>query len=267
MSFWQICSGAAPLFACSNTLYSYETQLLYGESFEEKPAPERFFQTLGGGEWAYGTAWPDGSTGWVQRSYLSPSGPPATHRLSVLRSFLYPEAELKTVPLQILSMGSRVSVVEHVSVRETSYARLASGGYVVSAHLQPLEDSVEDWVSVAELHLGIPYLWGGRTSLGLDCSALVQLCAAHAGHILPRDSGPQERSAGSLLAEGIPHQRGDLVFWKGHVGIMATPNLLLHASGHAMLVVKEPLAEVQKRIAAAGGGEITARRRLGFVGL
>ena len=122
-----------------------------------------------------------------------------------------------------------------------------------------------DWVAVAEHFLETPYLWGGRTSEGIDCSGLVQTALMAAGIASPRDSDMQEAALGEPIAiddRTAPLARGDLVFWKGHVGIMRDPDTLLHANGWHMKTVSEPLAEARDRIAASGGGKITSVRRL-----
>ena len=120
-------------------------------------------------------------------------------------------------------------------------------------------------MAVAERFLGTPYLWAGRSSIGLDCSSLVQLALAEAGLKAPRDSDMQARELGMALdiSAGLPEvQRGDLVFWKGHVGIMRDGETLLHANGHTMTTAMEPLAEAVARIAASEYGAVTAVRRL-----
>ena len=136
------------------------------------------------------------------------------------------------------------------TTRGTAYRLLAGGeGAVVEAHVAPLAAPPEtDFVAVAERFLGTPYLWGGRTSIGLDCSGLVQLSLMAAGHSAPRDTDLQEKTIGHAVEEGARLRRGDLVFWPGHVGIMIDGEYMIHASGHQMAVVIEPLADVVARI-------------------
>jgi cell wall-associated NlpC family hydrolase len=139
------------------------------------------------------------------------------------------------------------------------YARLRGGGHVPRPHLEPV---ASDWVAQAERFLGVPYLWGGRSARGLDCSALVQLALLAAGYEAPRDSDMQEALLGAELAADAPPRRGDLVFWTGHVGIMQDAETLLHANGHHMAVASEPFLPAAARIEAAGGGPVTMRRRI-----
>ena len=163
----------------------------------------------------------------------------------------YPEPDIKRVPLARLPMGARSVVLD----RTEGFCRTRFG-HVPAAHFAP---SDADPVGQAERLLGVPYLWGGRSSLGLDCSALVQVMMRAAGLPCPRDSDLQEALGRPATA---PARRGDLVFWAGHVGIMQDEARLLHANAHHMCVASEPLAEAQRRIAATPAGDIRARRRV-----
>ncbi|WP_417708806.1 C40 family peptidase [Roseibium aggregatum] len=213
--------------------------------------------------WAWGQLDTDGYVGWFSSDGLGPVKP-ATHRVRALRTYRYPVADLKFPPLGLLSIGSLVTVTGETETRGLTYALLSDGSAVVAKHLVPVDTIEDDWVAVAEEFVGTPYRWGGRSSLGLDCSALVQLAAQAGGHDLPRDSDMQEAEAG----EAIPHddpaalKRGDLLFWKGHVGIITGDNRLLHANGHTMTVAYEPLDKAIDRIAATEWGAITGARRL-----
>jgi cell wall-associated NlpC family hydrolase len=163
--------------------------------------------------------------------------------------------------------------VENLSVDRRVGARLAPQiddaflvtrelGFIWRAHLAPLEAPAPDFVAVAEALIGAPYLWGGKSSLGVDCSGLVQIALLSAGKEAPRDSDMQEARLGSPVERDAPLRRGDLVFWKGHVGIMRDAETLLHANGTHMLVSSEPLALVRERNLSAGAGDITNIRRL-----
>jgi len=139
------------------------------------------------------------------------------------------------------------------------FFRLRDGGFVPRPHLVP---AAGDYVTQAERFLGVPYLWGGRSARGLDCSALVQLALLATGVKAPRDSDMQAALLGAPLAAGAALRRGDLLFWNGHVAIVSGPDRLVHANAHHMAVAVEPLREAVARIAAGGGGPVTARRRL-----
>ncbi|MDA8870547.1 C40 family peptidase, partial [Rhizobiaceae bacterium] len=144
--------------------------------------------------------------------------------------------------------------------RATLYAELSGGRYVLAGHIGTLDDTDDDWVAVAERLLHTPYLWGGASAFGLDCSSLVQLSMRMAGLDAPRDSDMQAFGLGEPV-DGTDPQRGDLVFWKGHVGIMLGREILLHANGHTNLVSAEPLAQAVRRIAYLYG-KPTGYRRL-----
>ncbi len=183
-----------------------------------------------------------------------------THRVSMLRTYIFPEPDSKTPPLAMLSLNARLTVAEEAG----RFLRLANGGYVYAAHVVPLGQHAADFVAVAETFLGTPYLWGGRTSVGLDCSGLVQLAAAAAGHAVPRDADMQATEAGEPVEwhEGGALARGDLVFWEGHVGIMASAETFIHANAHHMAVEIEPLRQANDRIRRAAGYRITGVRHL-----
>ncbi|WP_037546463.1 C40 family peptidase [Stappia stellulata] len=235
---------------------SIDTEALHGEIFT-------VYETRGDG-WAWGQLETDGYVGFLPSNALGSTGATPTHRVAALRSYRYPDAELKSPPLGLLSMGTRVCVTGQAVTRGLAFALLDDGSAMVARHLVPLDHREADWVGVAETFLGTPYLWGGRTSLGLDCSAIVQLAAAAGGLDVPRDTDMQEREAGTPLdiASGLPAlQRGDLVFWKGHVGIMRDGETLLHANGFTMSVASEPLAPAIARIARNEWGALTAARR------
>jgi cell wall-associated NlpC family hydrolase len=155
-------------------------------------------------------------------------------------------------------MNARLEIVES----NEKFSKLSNGHYVFVKHIQPLSETEADFVGVAENFLGVPYYWGGKTSQGLDCSGLVQTALEACGVFAPRDTDMQETQLGqSLLINDLDGlRRGDLVFWKGHVGIMADQKTLLHANGHHMLTVKEPLSEAVARISGMYG-QITSIRR------
>ncbi|WP_408090679.1 C40 family peptidase [Rhodoplanes sp. SY1] len=202
----------------------------------------------------------DGYVGYLPSEALAPPGPAPTHRVAALRTFVFPAASIKTPPVTTLSLGARVAVARAEGV----FAVLATGGFVYAPHLAARDTVEPDFVAVAERFVGTPYLWGGKTSLGLDCSGLVQVALAAAGISAPRDSDMQERALGTALS--APHdlaswRRGDLVFWTGHVAIVRDAATILHANAHHMAVAIEPSAAAVARIAGTGSA-ITSVRRL-----
>lgn len=239
----------APLTARPDGTARLQTQLLYGERFA---AYEKT------GEWAWGQAGRDGYVGYVPSACLAPAGPEPTHRVAQPMTLVYPEPALKTRPVGWLSYGALVGA----AAAEAGFAALAEGGFVPAPHLARREDAAADWVAEAERMLGAPYLWGGRTPAGLDCSALVQLALHAAGRDCPRDSDMQAAELGGTLDPGAAPERGDLVFWEGHVGIMLDPVRLLHCNAHHMAAAIEPLDVTRARILGAGEGPVTRHARL-----
>jgi cell wall-associated NlpC family hydrolase len=207
--------------------------------------------------WAWGQLAADGYVGWLSVNALAPAGPPATHKVTALRTFAFPGPSIKLPPLEVLPLGARVAIAR---VKDR-LAVTRSGAYVPAPHLAPLDFVEPDFVAVAERFLGVPYLWGGKTALGLDCSGLVQVALTAAGRICPRDSDMQEQTLGApVAADPARLQRRDLVFWKGHVAIVRDAATLIHANAFHMAVAIEPLAEAIARISEAGS-EITSVRR------
>ena len=211
--------------------------------------------------WAWVQLTTDGYCGYLPAEALGDAEEP-THRVAALRTLVFPGPDLKLPIVGALTLGTRLAVTEIVK----TYARVREG-WVPLGHLRPVADVESDPVAVAERFLGVPYLWGGKTSLGLDCSGLVQVAHAAAGYAVPRDSDMQEREVGHGIAQGEPLRRGDLVFWRGHVGVMRDAETLLHANAHAMMVTSEPLAECRQRVLAATGNDVSAVRRLSHIGL
>jgi cell wall-associated NlpC family hydrolase len=210
--------------------------------------------------WAWGQLAADDFVGWLSANALAPAGAPATHKVVALRTLAFPGPSIKLPPIEALPLGARLAIT-HL---EDRLAVTRSGGFVPAPHLAPLDFVEPDFVAVAERFLGVPYLWGGKTALGLDCSGLVQVALTAAGVTCPRDSDMQERALGAPL-RGIGEQslqRGDLVFWEGHVAIVRDRATLIHANAFHMAVAIEPIAEALTRIRDAGS-EITSVRRMG----
>ncbi len=211
--------------------------------------------------WAWGQLAADGYVGWLAANALAPAGAPPTHKVTALRTFAFPGPSIKLPPLEALPLGARLAVVRI----EDRLAVTRSGAYVPSPHLAPLDFTEPDFVAVAERFLGVPYLWGGKTALGLDCSGLVQVALTAAGLSCPRDSDMQEAALGAPAAPAAPVlaalQRGDLVFWKGHVAVVRDRLTLIHANAFHMAVAIEPIVEAIARIREAGS-EMTSVRRI-----
>lgn len=207
-------------------------------------------------EWVRLRANKDGYEGYVPQKAVAPAQTPS-HWVSAPASHAYSAADFKSPEHCSLSLGSRLLV----SGQEGRFAK-TDQGYVPLVHLSPLSRLARDPVAVSESLLGTPYLWGGNSRFGIDCSGLVQAGCLACGIACPGDSGPQERALGTMLPEGSAYKRGDLLFWKGHVAWVRDPDTLLHANAHAMAVALEPLQEAIARIAAQGDGPVTAHRRL-----
>ena len=209
--------------------------------------------------WAWVQLSRDFYVGYMPSEGLTPRVVAPTHRISALRTYVYPEPDAKTPPLTLLSLNAGITAARD----EGKFLALADGGYIAASHAAPAGAMESDFVAVAETFLGTPYLWGGRTSIGLDCSGLVQLALEAAGHAAPRDADMQAQELGSAMELGrvAKLRRGDLVFWEGHVGIMTSATDFLHANAFHMAVAAEPFARAEERIKAAGY-EVTCVRRL-----
>jgi cell wall-associated NlpC family hydrolase len=230
------------------------TQAVFGDDvlvFEEREG------------WAWIQAERDGYVGYVADTVLGARDHASTHVVSVPRTFLYPGPDLRFPVSGQLSMGSAVTVTGTAETRGTPYAVLPSGQAIIAGHLRPIGETAADYVSVAESFLGTPYLWGGVSGFGIDCSGLVQLAMRMAGRDVLRDSDMQAASIGEPLVPGPDFtglRRGDLVFWKGHVAIMTDADTMIHANGHTMLVSREGLKEAVDRIGYLYGGPTGFRR-------
>lgn len=210
----------------------------------------------------FGCALRDGYVGYVAASDLREGPDRITHRVAAPRSYAKPTASLKAYePVTDLSFGSLLRVTGAVG----NWSEVALPGraplYLPSRHLAPVASVESDPVEVAARFLGTPYLWGGNSGFGIDCSGLVQAALHACGRECPGDSDQQQARLGPALPAGTPPQRGDLLFWKGHVAFVADPDTLLHANAWAMAVAYEPLAEALARIEGQGDGPVTAHLR------
>jgi cell wall-associated NlpC family hydrolase len=245
----QITSNIATLYRTPDSAGRQETQALFGETCLVFDQADGF---------AFVQLDEDGYVGYLKSGDLTAELTPATHRISVPSTFRYPAADLKTQPVTQLLQNSKIAV----SGTEGNYLALHTGGFVFANHVVALETTALDFVAEAERFLHTPYLWGGKSIQGIDCSGLVQLALQATGRACPRDADMQEAELGqSVLVNDIDHlQRGDLVFWPGHVGIMANPTMLLHANGYHMQTVLEPLNEAIDRIAKTVGPPSAIKR-------
>lgn len=224
------------------------SQLKYGEGFA-------VVDVTGGWAWGYGLH--DGYVGYVPVEALGPAGGAASHVVSAVSAPLFATPDIKAAVVADLPIGARV-----VAGEEAGDFLAIERGWLHRRHAVAADTVAADAVAVAERLIGAPYLWGGRGARGIDCSGLVQLALGFAGTSAPRDSD-QQRTLGREIGEGDALRRGDLIFFPGHVGLMADGERLLHANAFWMATVIEPLADVVARLAAAGETRpIAARRRI-----
>jgi cell wall-associated NlpC family hydrolase len=227
-----------------------ETEILFGERFaiyEEKNG------------WVWGQCALDSYVGYARSSEFASPGAPVTHRVTAFKTALLHAPKLKYAAVDFLPLNAKVAVASE----EERYARIGDGLYVFSGHLAPLARKEADWVAVAERFAGFPYLWGGKTADGLDCSGFIQLALEAGGIASPRDTDMMETALGKpvpVTADFKNLKRGDLVFWNSHMGVMLDATRLLHANAFHMQVSIEPLAEVAARIARKEGAVRVIKR-------
>jgi len=224
------------------------TQALLGESVIVYEATDE--------GWVWGQLEADGYVGWLAANALGPGGPAPTHKIAVPRTLGFPGPDIKLPPVTALPMGALLVIVR----QDERFAVAANGWHLPVVHLTPIKAKQPDFVTVAETLLGAPYLWGGKTSLGIDCSGLVQIALQASGVNCPRDSDMQELTLGksSQLAD---LRRGDLMFWKGHVAIARDSKTILHANAYHMAAAIESAAFAFARLTAAGS-DITSVKRI-----
>ena len=225
-----------------------ERQLLFGQQVQVLERDDQYAQIVSD---------TDGYAGFVA---LSDLGQPqqATHRVVALATHAYAEPSIKARDLCSLPFGALLTVTG----TDGRFSQTVDGAFIPSMHLARARAQFNDPVAVAELFLGTPYLWGGNSRLGLDCSGLVQTALHACGVPCPGDSDDQEAQLGEALPEGVPLARGDLLFWKGHVSMMIDGDTMIHSTAHYMSTVYEPVADAIRRIDAQGEGLVTSIKRL-----
>lgn len=252
----QVIRPVVPLRRAPSHQSPLETEALYGELVS-------VYDFADG--WAWVQLATDGYVGYLPADALTPEVQTPDHKVKAIGTFAYTAPDIKSPPLMHLSLGARLTV----SASEDRFYRLTNGGYIVSRHVAPLDWTDRDFTEVAERFIGTPYLWGGRSRMGLDCSGLIQVSLGACGIAAPRDTDMQQAELGkdvplptdASAVDGIEGlQRGDLIFWKGHVGVMSDAIMLLHANAHHMAVSIEPLPEAAARIKGTGSEIIAIKR-------
>jgi cell wall-associated NlpC family hydrolase len=248
----QVVHSTVPLRKLPDVNRGIETEALFGEAVT-------VYDEADG--WAWIQLARDGYVGYVPSSAIRP-GPllVPNHRVQALGTFVYSRPDIKTPPLTLLPLNALLTVESS----DGRFVALENGGFIVARHVAALDRPERDFVEIAERLIGTPYLWGGCTRIGIDCSGLVQTALLASNIIAPRDSDMQQAELGVSVAitdEFDDLERGDLIFWQGHVGIMLDGVMMVHANAHHMMVAAEPLPAAAQRIAKSGG-PVTAIKRL-----
>jgi cell wall-associated NlpC family hydrolase len=247
---FEIFDGIAPVRRDPFSGAALDTQALKGERVTI------YDRTSEG--WAWGQLNGDGYVGWLPDLALYRPGPAMTHKVTALRTFAFPGPSIKLPPVDTLPMGARIAVIG----TKDAFAVTSEGHYLPASHVAAIDAIEPDFVAVAERFVGTPYLWGGKSSLGIDCSGLVQIALIAAGTSCPRDSDMQETGLGRILpeVEAKDLRRGDLIFWKGHVAIVRDGEFIVHANAHHMATAIENTRNAIARIASAGSAVTSVKR-------
>jgi len=242
---WRVARGRASLHERADAGSMRESELLFGEIFT-------VYEDRDG--WCWGQAENDSYVGYLQTALLDGEVIADAHIIA-LATPLLPVPNVKASCADMLPLNA----VVQVQARNDGFARLATGGHIYERHLAPLSEKAADWVAVAERFVGVPYVWGGKTAAGLDCSGLIQTALAAAGVRTQRDTDIMERSLGTPIGSH-DLKRGDIVFWNGHMGVMRDATHLLHANAFHMEVASEPLSEAIARIEKIAGPVTSVKR-------
>lgn len=231
---------------CRSPSGARDRQAIYGDALTVLAADD---------DWCYVQLGKDDYCGYIRETAIGPQSH-ATHFVSVPATHAYLKADFKSPDQVSVSFGSKITVLDHVAgFAETQI------GYIPIQHLKPIDDLASDPADIARLFLGTPYLWGGNSRWGIDCSGLVQAAFLACGIPCPGDSDQQLAMVGYAPPAGTPYQRNDLLFWKGHVALVLEPDLMIHANAHKMAVTLEPITAALERIAKTDG-LITGHKRL-----
>lgn len=240
----RVASEYTPLLSSPELRGAQQTELVHGQGFEVHAEQ---------GDWVFGRAGPlipgyprEGYVGWVAAKALGDLQSTPTHFVTHISAPVFSRADLKSHIVMSLPLGARISVM----LETGNYYQIGAGAYVSRLHVRSVLTPETDLIAVARRYLGQAYVWGGNGARGIDCSGLVQMSLSACGIDAPRDADLQEKALGKIVA--LPDQAGDLLFWPGHVGILATKTRLLHANATHMAVVEEPLAQALKRMKRAG---------------
>ena len=247
----QICKGHAPLKRLPDPAAPLDTELLFGELVQ-------LYDERDGWSWIQSEL--DGYVGYAENHMITETLLAPTHTVIMPATYLYPAPDLKLIPNDWLPMNAQVNVSESIG----KYSNLASGGWVFSAHLARINTPALDHCEVAQMFLYSPYLWGGKTCVGIDCSGLLQISLARCSKEIPRDSDMQMDAGQPIEYDGDERvlQRGDLVFWRSHAGIWIDPQSFIHANAANMLVTVERLNDVAAQIVVDSGDTILSVRRV-----
>ena len=251
----QIVRPAVPLRSTPSAGAAFDNEVLFGERVGVLDVHDG---------WAWVQLDRDRYVGYVPADAISQDVRTPTHKVRAIGTFVYPRPDIKSPPMMHLSIGAQLTVAE---TGETFHT-LGSGGFVPARHVATLDRHARDFVDIAERLIGTPYLWGGRTRVGIDCSGLVQVSLEAAGIAAPRDSDMQRDELGVAIdpreaLEGL--RRGDLVFWPGHVGIMSDSVMLVHANAHHLAGAVETLPEAVARIIKTTGQILAVKRIAGAI--